>query len=86
MGEREAWVCYLEGDILGKTIAGCGNVYELKITVSARGLRAIIKTRLGDEYFVCFVGAGTLPGLSAKVRNVVIGDGTNMRIDAYPPI
>lgn len=83
--EREPWVTYLEGDVLAKEVEGRGRVYQVIIRVKSEGLQGVVKARAGDEYSVAFVGAGSLPGLSAKIRDCVMGEGDKWREDRYPP-
>lgn len=84
--EREAWVVYLEGDVVGKeTVAGY-RVYQVVLRIQGSGLLAIVKARGGGGYYVRFLGAGTLPSLTAKIRNSIIKDDEKWKKDRYPPI
>jgi len=78
-------VPYIEGDVLNKEVDGMGRVYQVVIRVRMEGLLAIVKARDGGEYWVRFVGAGTLAALTAKVRDVIINPDDKWAIDKYPP-
>lgn len=82
---REPWVGYLEGDVIGKEVKAMGKVYQVVIRVKPEGLLGIVKARDRDEYYVVFVGAGTLPSLAAKVRDVINEPGKKWRSDRFPP-
>lgn len=84
--QKEPWVNYLEGDVLNKEGPAGHRVYQLVIRVRAEGLQAVIKARRGEEYFVEFVGAGTLTSLAGRVRDKVAGPDTRWREDKYAPI
>lgn len=84
-GEREPWVVYLEGGCIGKEIEGGFRVYQVVIRVRGEGLMGVVKVRKGDQYQVAFLGAGSLPGLSAKVRDIILRPGEKFKVDMYPP-
>lgn len=71
--------------MLGKETSAGARVYQVVIRVRAEGLQAIVKVRRGDYYGVCFVGAGSFPALSAKVRDVILAEEENFKVDKYPP-
>jgi len=83
--EREPWVNYLEGDVLGKQTIDQIRVYQVVIKVRGEGLLGVVKGRRGAEYFVAFVGAGTLSALAAKIRGLLLSEEEKFKVDQWPP-
>ena len=83
--DQDPWVGYLEGDCLNSERAGGGRPYQVVVRIRAEGLQAVVKVRAGEQYLVCFVGAGTLSSLAGKVRDALKEEGGRWREDSYPP-
>ena len=79
----EPWVTYLEHDVLQKDVPGVGRMAELKISVRPHEIFCVMKARSAEGYVVAFTGAGTLRGLTEKIRQTVSGGRGTWRPDRY---
>lgn len=83
MNEREAWVAYLENDVLSSETPGGLRVYELVIKVKEESLLGIVKVSKGSNYMVGFVGGRTLPSLARRVRDYIQNEESGWRKDQF---
>lgn len=81
--EKAPWLTYLEWDVLGKETEGGYRVYQVVVRIKHEGIQAVIKARRGSEFFVSFVGGGSLQSVAGKVRARVVGEGHKWREDQY---
>jgi hypothetical protein len=80
---KEAWVTYLEHDCLIRQVPDVGQPFELKITIRPHDIMCMMKVSTSEGPMVCFTGAGSLRGISAKVNKIFRGEGGRWRRDRY---